>query len=162
MNTSFLTCCRVAASTALYCAILAPSCSIANAQWPEGQGKDTTIQLCGNCHAAEIIMAHRQGRDEWINSIQKMIAAGAEGTEAQFTAVLEYVSKNFGPQAAKINVNQASAAELQGGLGLTDKESAAVVKYRSDKGQFKALDDLKNVPDLDFKKIEAQKDRIVF
>jgi hypothetical protein len=28
------------------------------------------------------------------------------------TAVLAYVSKNFGPTAAKINVNQASAADL--------------------------------------------------
>jgi DNA uptake protein ComE-like DNA-binding protein len=36
------------------------------------------------------------------------------------------------------------------------------VKYRTDKGSFKTLEDLKKVPDLDFKKMEAQKDRLVF
>jgi len=37
-----------------------------------------------------------------------------------------------------------------------------VVQYRTDKGAFKTLDDLKNVPGLDYKKIEAKKSRIVF
>ena len=120
------------------------------------------MQLCGNCHDATIIQRHRQSRDEWIATIQKMMAAGAEGTEDQFMAVLEYVTKNFGPAAANINVNQAPAAELESGLGLSGKEAAAIVNYRTDKGPFKAMDDLKKVPDLDFKKIEAQKDRIVF
>ena len=91
----------------------------------------------------------------------RLMASGAEGTQEQFTAVLEYLSKNFGP-AVPIRVNQASAAELVSGLGLTDKEAAAVVKYRTDKGTFKTVEDLKKVPDLDFKKIEAQKDRLVF
>jgi len=120
------------------------------------------MQLCGNCHEANIVQAHRQSRDEWIATIQKMMAAGAEGTQEQFTAVLDYLAKNFGPAAAHINVNQASATELGAGLGLTEKEAGAIVKYRTDKGAFKTVEDLKKVPDLDFKKIEAQKDRLVF
>jgi competence protein ComEA len=134
----------------------------ASAQWPDGPGKEVTLQLCGNCHEAAIVEAHRQSRDEWVATIQKMMAAGAEGTEEQFTAVLEYLSKNFGPAAARINVNKATAADLGTGLGLSEKEAAAIVKYRTDKGAFKTLEDLKKVPDLDFKKIEAQKDRLVF
>jgi len=135
----------------------------AQSQWPEGPGKDATLEVCSKCHAADVVRAHRQGRDEWVASIQKMIAAGAEGTEDQFNQVLEYLTKNFGPQgAATVNVNQASADDLQSGLGVTAKEAAAIVKYRTDQGAFKALDDLKKVPDLDFKKIEAQKDRIAF
>ncbi len=147
---------------ALVCGALVLSGSIASAQWPDGAGKEITLQLCGNCHEATIIQAHRQSRDEWIATIQKMMAAGAEGSEDQFTAVLEYVSKNFGPAAARINVNQAPAAELESGLGLSAKEAAAIVKYRTDKGAFKTVEDLKKVPDLDFKKIEAHKDRLVF
>lgn len=138
------------------------SSSIAIAQWPDGPGQDVTLQLCGNCHDADVIQAHRQSRDEWVATIQKMIAAGAEGTEDQFKAVLEYLSKNFAPVATTINVNQATAAELGSGLGLSEKEAAAIVKYRTGKGPFKALEDLKKVPDLDFKKIEAQKERLVF
>jgi competence protein ComEA len=138
------------------------SSSIAFAQLAEGPGKDVTLQLCGNCHETDVIQAHRQSRDEWVATIQKMIAAGAEGTEDQFKAVLEYLSKNFAPVAATINVNRATAAELGSGLGLSEKEAAAIVKYRTDKGSFKALEDLKKVPDLDFKKLEAQKERLVF
>jgi competence protein ComEA len=147
---------------ALFCGALVLNGSIAYAQLPDGPGKEITVQLCGNCHDPNVIRGHRQSRDEWIATIQKMIAEGAEGTEDQFTAVLEYVAKNFGPAAAHINVNQAPATELESGLGLSAKEAAAIVKYRSDKGSFKAVEDLKKVPDLDFKKIEAQKDRLVF
>ena len=144
---------------ALLCGALAGS---AFAQLPDGPGKDATMQLCGNCHEATIVQQHRQSRDEWVSTIQKMMASGAEGTEDQFTAVLQYLTKNFGPAAAKISINQAPASELESGLGLTAKEAAAIVTYRTDKGAFKAIDDLKKVPDLDFKKIEAQKDRIAF
>ena len=132
------------------------------AQLPDGPGKDATLQLCGNCHEATIVQQHRQSRDEWVATIQKMMAAGAQGSEDQFMAVLQYLTKNFGPAAAKISVNQAGAAELESGLGLTAGEAAAIVTYRTDKGPFKAVDDLKKVPGLDFKKIEAQKDRIAF
>src|SRR5258706_7067420 len=147
---------------ALLCGAFIWSGSMASAQWPDGPGKDLTLQLCGNCHDATIVQAHRQSRDEWIATIQKMMAVGAEGTQEQFTAVLEYLAKNFGPAAAHINVNQASAAELVSGLGLLEKAAAAIVKYRTDKGNFKTVEDLKKVPDLDFKKIEAQKDRLAF
>jgi competence ComEA-like helix-hairpin-helix protein len=59
-------------------------------------------------------------------------------------------------------VNEAAAGDLEKALGLTGKEAAAIVKYRTDKGQFKKPEDLKAVPDLDYKKIEAQKDRLAF
>src|SRR5215831_13705730 len=66
-------------------------------QWPDGAGKDATMQLCGTCHKPDVIQEHRQSRDDWKVSIQKMISAGAEGSPEQFTAVLDYVSKNFAP-----------------------------------------------------------------
>lgn len=131
-------------------------------QFPDGPGKDATLQLCGTCHNADVVFGHRQGRDEWVATIQKMITSGAEGTPEQFSAALDYLAKNFGPAAAQVNVNKASAADLESGLGLTAKEAAAIVKYRTDKGEFKNIDDLKKVPDLDAKKIEAHKDRLVF
>jgi cytochrome c oxidase cbb3-type subunit III len=66
-------------------------------QWPDGPGKADTMQLCGTCHKPDVIQEHRQTRDDWKASIQKMISAGAEGSPEQFTAVLDYVSKNFAP-----------------------------------------------------------------
>ena len=138
------------------------SAASALAQLPDGPGKDATQQICATCHSLDLLPNHRQSRDEWVSTIQKMMTAGAQGTEDQFTAVLDYLVKNFGPEAPRINVNQASAADLQSGLRLTEKEASAIVKYRTEKGPYKAAEDLKKVPDLDYKKIEAQKERLIF
>ena len=46
-------------------------------------------------------------------------------------------------------------------LSLLRKEAAAVIAYRDKVGGFKTIDDLKSVPGVDFKKIEAGKDRIL-
>jgi cytochrome c oxidase cbb3-type subunit 3 len=105
----------------LFCASI---CFVASAQqWPDGAGKETTMQLCGTCHKPDVIQEHRQSRDDWKASIQKMISAGAEGTPDQFSSVLEYVAKNFGPVpgASPAPMAQApsdpSAASGRGGRG---------------------------------------------
>jgi cytochrome c oxidase cbb3-type subunit 3 len=97
----------------LFCASI---CFVASAQqWPDGAGKETTLQLCGTCHKPDVIQEHRQSRDDWKASIQKMIAAGAEGSPDQFTAVLDYVSKNFGPAAGGSSPATAQAPADTGG-----------------------------------------------
>jgi competence protein ComEA len=131
-------------------------------QLPEGPGKDVTEQVCGNCHDAAVVASYHLGTDGWTDTISKMIDQGAQGTDAQFAAILNYLVKNFGPESAKININKAAAKDLETQLGITAKESEAIVKYRDEKGPFKEIADLKNVPDLDYKKIEAKKDRLAF
>ena len=133
------------------------------AQLPEGEGKDLTVKICGACHAADVVAQYHQNTQGWTDTISKMIEQGAEGTDAQFNTILAYLVKNFGtPADAQINVNKAAAAELEKQLELTSKEAAAIVQYRTDNGNFKEVGDFKKVPDLDYKKIEAKKDRIVF
>jgi cytochrome c oxidase cbb3-type subunit 3 len=80
----------------LISALLGVSAAIGQ-QFPDGPGKDTTLRLCAGCHNADIVFQHRQSRDEWNAEIQKMIAAGAQGTPAQFSEVLTYLASNFGP-----------------------------------------------------------------
>lgn len=88
-----------------------------------------------------------------------MAQMGAQGSEQDFYTILAYVTKNFGPL---VNVNKATAGVLESRLGLTEPEAEAIVQYRSKKGDFKTLNDLRKVPGLDFKKIEAKKSSIVF
>jgi competence protein ComEA len=45
---------------------------------------------------------------------------------------------------------------------LLRKEAAALIAYRDKVGGFKTIDDIKKAPGVDFKKIEAAKDRITF
>jgi competence ComEA-like helix-hairpin-helix protein len=131
-------------------------------QLPDRPGRDLTVSICGNCHSTDVLTAHRQTKDQWTQTMVKMIELGATGTEEQFNTILQYLAENVGPLPATVNVNKASTGELETGLGLLAKEAEAIVQYRKEKGSFKAVEDLKKVPDLDFKKIEAAKDRLTF
>jgi len=83
----------------LISALLGASAAVAQ-QFPDGTGKDTTMRLCSGCHNADIVFQHRQARDEWNAEIQKMIAAGAQGTPEQFSEILTYLAANFGPDGS--------------------------------------------------------------
>jgi competence protein ComEA len=92
-----------------------------------------------------------------------MVGLGAVGTDEDFTEILDYLVKNFPQQSnVKINVNKATAKELETGLVLSTKESEGIVTYREKNGDFKSLDDLKKVPGLDAQKIDLKKNRLTF
>ena len=71
---------------------------------------------------------------------------------------MNYLARYF----AQINVNKASAAEIQDIVDLSADDAAAIVKYRETNGEFKSIDDVGKVPGLDAKKIADRKDRILF
>jgi competence protein ComEA len=128
---------------------------------PAGTGKDTLIRVCSKCHSPDNVIANGQDRTGWENTITKMAGFGAEASDEEFTEILDYLVKNF-PPATTIHVNQATAAQLGSSLGLSTAEAEAVVAYRKKNGDFKSLDDLKKVPDVDAKKLDDKKDRLAF
>ena len=71
------------------------ACAPACAQLPDGPGKDVTVRICGNCHDIDVIAGYHQGKQAWSGMIAQMIEKGAEGTEDEFKAVLDYLVKNF-------------------------------------------------------------------
>ena len=132
------------------------------ADLPPGPGHDETVKVCGKCHSAEQAATLHQTKTGWEETISKMVNLGAEGSDQEYEAILGYLTKNFGPEAPKpVNVNTATAVELEAVLAVSRAEAAAIVEYRTSKGPFKTVDDLKGVPGLDFKKIEAKKARLV-
>jgi cytochrome c oxidase cbb3-type subunit 3 len=86
-------------------------------QFPDGPGKDTTMRLCAGCHNLDVVSQHRAGRDEWNVEIQKMIAAGAQGTPAQFNEILTYLTGNFGSGQDTAGGQQAGRGGRRGGGG---------------------------------------------
>ena len=129
---------------------------------PAGPGKDTLVRICSKCHSPDNVIANGQDRAGWEATITKMAGFGAVATDDEFTEILDYLVKNFPANSGSVNVNKATAAQLASGLGLTDAEAAAVVDYRKKNGDFKTIDDLKKVPDVDGKKWDAKKDRLTF
>jgi competence protein ComEA len=135
----------------------------AAAQLPDGPGKAETEKLCKQCHEIERSVSLRQDRAGWQSTIDKMVSLGADGTEKEFAAVLDYLSTNFaGEEMPKLNVNTARPIEFESRLSLKRSEAAAIVAYRTKNGPFKSVDDLKKVPGIDTAKIEAKKDRLAF
>jgi competence protein ComEA len=130
---------------------------------PAGPGKDTLIRACSRCHSPSNVIANGRNREGWEELITKMVGLGAVGTDEDFTEILDYLVKNFPQQSnVKINVNKATAKELETGLVLSAKESEGIVTYREKNGGFKSLDDLKKVPGLDAQKIDLKKNRLTF
>jgi competence protein ComEA len=130
---------------------------------PDGPGKDQMIKVCGVCHEPQRAASIRLTREGWESTIGDMIARGAKGSDEDFQAILDYLAKNFLGEASKpLNVNTATSVELESVLLLFRKEAAAVIAYREKNGLFKNVEDLKKVPGIDVKKIDAQKDRLYF
>jgi competence protein ComEA len=133
------------------------------AQLPDSPGKEETVKLCSQCHEIERAFSLRQDHDGWQETMNKMVALGLQGNEEERRAIVDYLAKNFpGEAIPKLNVNTASAIQLEAGLSLKRSEAAAVVDYRTRNGNFKSLDDLKKVPGVNFAKFEAKKDRLTF
>jgi competence protein ComEA len=128
---------------------------------PDGPGKAELQKVCGLCHQAERAAAVRLTKEGWEGVIGDMIARGARGTDEEFAAILDYLTKNFLGEAARpLNINKAANIELESVAGLTRKEAAALVEWRK-ANVCKSLDDLKKVPGVDYKKIEARKDFLI-
>src|SRR5947209_1235964 len=66
------------------------------ADLPDGPGKAETTRVCGKCHLLAQATSLRQGQAAWSLTISKMVELGAEGSDAEFTAILSYLVKNFG------------------------------------------------------------------
>ena len=129
---------------------------------PDGPGKDVVVRVCSVCHAPNRAASVRLTRDGWAETIDDMKHRGAKGTDEDFQTVLDYLSTYFLGEAPKpLNVNTAVQIDLESVAGLLRKEAAAVVAYRDKNGPFKTLDDMRNVPGLDFSKIDSRRDRLV-
>jgi competence ComEA-like helix-hairpin-helix protein len=128
---------------------------------PDAPGRDVTARVCANCHAAETVASVRHTPEGWRDVIAKMVAAGAEGTEQELETVFQYLSTQFPVEAQKaLDLNTATAIDLESVAGLLRKEAAALIAHREKNGPCKKLEDLKKIKGLDYKKIEARKEQL--
>jgi competence ComEA-like helix-hairpin-helix protein len=137
----------------------APSAASAEAEFPEGTGRETFVNACSECHEAGLATESRQSREGWKKVVAAMEERGAMLTKEDIAIVVDYLTQHFG---MVLNLNTSRAKEIGSFLKLSPEEAAAIVRYRDGSGHFKSWDDLPNVPGLDVKKIEGKKDAITF
>ena len=135
----------------------------AAADLPEGPGKDILLRACVGCHKAQEFAAYRHTKDEYQSIVYRMAERGARTSTEELETVAAYLAKNF-PKVedpSRVNVNKATAKQLETVLGLTAKEAQAIIEYRDSHG-LRVWQDLLVIYSVNGRKIEAAKDRMSF
>jgi len=65
---------------------------------PPGPMQAKVKAACTQCHDASRITEQHMGRAEWSKELEKMEGLGAVIPDADRTAILNYLTRNFGPQ----------------------------------------------------------------
>ena len=144
-------------------AALGVAAAMTGQELPEGPGKAETEKLCKGCHEMARSISKKQDRDGWLATMTKMSGFGMRATDAETAIVVEYLARNWAAEdLPKINLNTASAIQLESGLNLKRSQAAALIAFRKEHGKITSLADLRKVPQLDVEKIAEKKDRIVF
>lgn len=143
--------------------LLAAACAAFAQQLPDGPGRAETERLCKQCHEMARSISLRQDRAGWQQTMNKMVAFGMRGSQDDFNRVVEYLATHYPAEAVpKVNVNTASAIELEAALSLRRSQARALIAYREQNGAFRSFDDLKKVAGLDAAHLEERKNRIEF
>ncbi len=141
----------------------AADASAAHPEFPPGDGREAVMRVCAKCHSPNIILAYGQNRLGWENTITKMARLGAKGSDDDYGDIADYLTANFPPSTMqKIFVNMATDKQIAATLGISLEDAKAIIAYRDKVKGFKSLEELKAVPNVDTKKIDANKDHLVF
>ena len=140
-----------------------PAADLVQFQLPAGAGKEVVERVCSPCHGVYPLTQRNRSRAAWESTVESMRARGAQGSSDDFRMVIRYLDANFGIAASdNINVNKASARGLTNFFNLFPEEAEAIVRFREKNGAFKTWQDLTLVPRLDWKKLEARKEHVIF
>lgn len=89
---------------------------------PEASGKEVVQRICTACHEIETVVGSRRTEIGWQQSVDDMIARGAEGSDEDMAAVVAYLTRYFG----KPNVNTATMQDLEKILEFSEKQAQAI------------------------------------
>jgi hypothetical protein len=71
--------------------------AFAPAVLPAGGAKALVDKTCGTgCHAVEVVTSQRMTAAEWNAVVQNMVARGAQASEGDVKAIVEYLGKTLG------------------------------------------------------------------
>lgn len=65
---------------------------------PAGEGRETVVSKCFQCHSQAMWKALRQDHRSWQGTVYRMVGKGALWTEEEIATMAQYLSKAFGPE----------------------------------------------------------------
>ena len=119
----------------------------------EDKAAQTTFEnVCSTCHDTAVATTTLRTPQEWNEILELMTSFGASASDVEFTQVQRYLNRRYG----RINLNRATAEDLQLVLNVSEALARAIVEYRMT-ARFTTADDLKNVSGFPAARIEALK-----
>jgi cytochrome c2 len=87
-----------------FAAVLALSSAVdaRETDFPEGRGKEQVINACASCHEISRVTAQRRSKAQWHETVDDMIARGAQVADADYDDVIAYLSTHFSTRAATV------------------------------------------------------------
>ena len=82
-------------------AFLAVGPALSQAPPPKDPAKELFEGVCSGCHTLERVRAQHRSKEEWRDSTRAMIDQGAVLTPEETNMLLDYLVKNFGPEAGQ-------------------------------------------------------------
>lgn len=125
---------------------------------PQTPERALYVRVCAECHDLKRTESLRRSRNEWRDTIYQMIEDGAEASDAEYEAILDFLVSNYGAVA----VNHAPADELATVLAISEQDGQTIVAYRIKYGNFRDFDALKKVPGIEVDKLEARRASLRF
>lgn len=131
---------------------------------PEGAGKQIILRECTACHLPDHFVRYQHTNEEWQAIVVRMGQRVRSATKDELDLVQKYLATNFPKvqDAARLNVNKATAKDIETRLSLTPEEAEAVIQYRQRHGEFRDWGDLLAIYGVDGRKVQAAKDRMSF
>lgn len=63
---------------------------------PAGDARALLEERCASCHTLDRVVQVRQSRDEWEQTLDRMITRGAQLNDEEWELLLDFLSENFG------------------------------------------------------------------
>src|SRR5262245_59160998 len=116
------------------------------------------VRVCGKCHDAARIIEGRRFREQWEETLDKMVTKGAQGSDEDFNVILDFLVSAYG----RVNVNTASADDIAPVVHVDASQAEAIVRFRQEHGKFVDFDALVKVPGANVDALKKARDAIVF
>ena len=65
---------------------------------PDGPGRDVMVRVCAQCHSPEIAAQQSLDAAGWKAVVNQMANNGANGTDAEFDTIANYLAGAFPPK----------------------------------------------------------------
>ncbi len=127
---------------------------------PDGKAKKLVENNCADCHGLDQVVNSPMSSADWRKTVKRMVNKGASLSPEEIDSVVDYLSVYF--PLDKINVNTATAQQLQVVLQISTDDSEKIVKYRTANGNYKDFASLQKVTGIDQTKLAAKKEQLTF